>query len=142
MTKITILGGGSYTWGPTFLRDIFATPELRGSTIVLEDILQDRVDLVYALGRKMIEDFQLDFQLEKTLSLEAALQGADFVILTITTGRLSRCARTWRSLPGTGSARLLEIRPVRADCRGRCEIFPLWQRSAAKSWKSVRRRCS
>ncbi len=88
MTKITILGGGSYTWGPTFLRDIFATPELRGSTIVLEDILQDRVDLVYALGRKMIDDFQLDFHLEKTLSLEQALQGADFVILTITTGRL------------------------------------------------------
>jgi alpha-galactosidase/6-phospho-beta-glucosidase family protein len=88
MTKITILGGGSYTWGPTFLRDILATPELRGSTIVLEDILQDRVDLVYALGRKMIDDFQLDFHLEKTLSIEDALQGANFVILTITTGRL------------------------------------------------------
>jgi alpha-galactosidase len=89
MTKITILGGGSYTWGPTFLRDIFATPELRGSTIVLEDIQQDRVDLVYALGRKMLDDFQLDFNLEKTLSLEQALEGSDFVILTITTGRLA-----------------------------------------------------
>lgn len=88
MTKITIIGGGSYTWGPTFLRDIFATPELQGSTIVLEDLLPDRLDLVYALGRKMIEDFDLDFHLEKTLSLEAALQGSDFVILTITTGRL------------------------------------------------------
>ena len=40
MTKITIIGGGSYTWGPTFLRDIFATPELRGATIVLHDILR------------------------------------------------------------------------------------------------------
>ena len=88
MTKITIIGGGSYTWGPTFLRDIFATPELRGSTIVLEDILPERVDLVYTLGRKMIDDCKLDFHLEKTLSLEEALQGADFVILTITTGRL------------------------------------------------------
>ena len=88
MTKIAILGGGSYTWGPTFLRDIFATPELVGSTNVLEDISQERVDLVYALGRKMIDDFGLDFHLEKTLSLEEALQGADFVILTITTGRL------------------------------------------------------
>jgi alpha-galactosidase len=88
MTKITIIGGGSYTWGPTFLRDIFATPELQGSTIVLEDLLQERLDLVYALGRKMIDDLGLDFDLEKTLSLEEALQGADFVILTITTGRL------------------------------------------------------
>jgi alpha-galactosidase/6-phospho-beta-glucosidase family protein len=88
MTKITIIGGGSYTWGPTFLRDIFATREIEGSTIVLQDILLDRLDRVYALGRKMIEDFNLDFQIEKTLSLEEALQGADFVILTITTGRL------------------------------------------------------
>ena len=89
MTKITIIGGGSYTWGPTFLRDIFATPELKGSTIVLEDIVQDRLGLVYTLGKKMIDDFHLDFQLEKTLSLDEALQGADFVILTITTGRLA-----------------------------------------------------
>ena len=88
MTKITIIGGGSYTWGPTFMRDIFATPELKGSTIVLQDIAQDRVDLVYTLGKKMITDFKLDFHLEKTLSLDEALQGADFVILTITTGRL------------------------------------------------------
>jgi len=88
MTKITIIGGGSYTWGPTFLRDIFGTPELKGSTIVLHDILQERVDLVHALGQKMIQDFNLDFHLEKTLSLEDALQNADFIILTITTGGL------------------------------------------------------
>ena len=88
MAKIVIIGGGSYTWGPTFMRDVFTTPKLAGSTIVLEDVASDRVDLVYALGQKMIQDFKLDFRLEKTLSLEAALQGADFVILTITTGGL------------------------------------------------------
>jgi alpha-galactosidase/6-phospho-beta-glucosidase family protein len=54
MTKITIIGGGSYSWGPTFMRDIFATPELKGATIVLQDIAQDRADLVYALGTKTI----------------------------------------------------------------------------------------
>lgn len=88
MTRIVVIGGGSYTWGPTFLRDIFATPELAGSTLVLHDIAQDRMDLVYALGQKMIADFHLDFVLEKTLSLAEALQGADFIILTITTGGL------------------------------------------------------
>ena len=88
MTKITIIGGGSFSWGPTFMRDIFGTPELKGSTIVLEDIVQDRLDLVYSLGQKMIQDINLDFHIEKTLSLDEALHGADFVILTITTGRL------------------------------------------------------
>jgi len=88
MSKIVIIGGGSYTWGPKFLRDIFVTTELRGSKIVLEDIVQDRVDLVYALGKKMIDDFHLDFRLEKSLSLDDSLRDADFIILTITTGRL------------------------------------------------------
>ena len=88
MSKIVIIGGGSYSWGPTFMRDMFGTPELSGSTIVLQDISQDRVDFVYALGQKMIQDFNLDFRLEKTLLLDEALQDADFVILTITTGRL------------------------------------------------------
>ena len=63
MSKIVIIGGGSYTWGPTFLRDIFMTPELKGSTIVLEDVIQDRLDLIYALGQKIIRDFNLDFNL-------------------------------------------------------------------------------
>lgn len=88
MPKIVIIGGGSYTWGPTFMRDIFATPELAGSTLVLHDIVQDRLDLVYALGQKMIHDFDLKFHLEKTRALEDALQGAEFIILTITTGGL------------------------------------------------------
>lgn len=88
MTQITIIGGGSYTWGPTFMRDIFATRELVGSTIVLHDIAPDRVDLVHALAQKMIQDFSLNFRVEKTLSLEEALQNTDFIILTITTGGL------------------------------------------------------
>jgi len=88
VAKIVIIGGGSYTWSPTFMRDIFVTPELQGSTIVLEDILQDRLDLTFTLGQKMIQDFNLDFHLEKTLSLDEALRDAEFVILTITTGRL------------------------------------------------------
>ena len=88
MSKIVVIGGGSYTWGPTFMRDIFTTPELKGSTVVLQDIAQDRVDLVYTLGKKMMDDFGFDFHLEKTLSLDEALQGADFIILTITTGGL------------------------------------------------------
>jgi alpha-galactosidase len=88
MTKITIIGGGSYSWGPTFLRDFFITPELRGATIVLHDILPERLERVFALAQKMCADFRLDYQLEKTLVLEEALRDADYVILTITTGRL------------------------------------------------------
>jgi alpha-galactosidase len=91
--KIVLIGGGSFSWGPTFLRDIFTTPELRGSTIVLEDINPESLDLVYRLGQKMLADFHLDFRLEKTTDLDEALQGADIVVLSITTGGLASMRR-------------------------------------------------
>ncbi len=88
MAKIVIIGAGSYSWGPTFLRDIFVTPALAGSTVTLHDIDAERLALNFRLGRKMIADFGLDFRLEQTRSLDEALSGADFILLTITTGGL------------------------------------------------------
>jgi alpha-galactosidase/6-phospho-beta-glucosidase family protein len=52
--KIVIVGGGSYQWGPTFLRDIFLHPQLQGSQIVLHDIDPDPLELIFHLGRKLI----------------------------------------------------------------------------------------
>jgi len=88
MTRIVLIGGGSPTWGPTFVRDLLATPELAGSTIVLHDLAPERLDRVHALGTRLITAFGLDFHLEKTLVLPEALTGADVVVLTITTGGL------------------------------------------------------
>ena len=86
--KIVIIGGGSYSWGPQFIRDIAITPELSGSSIVLHDINPEPLDLVFALGEKIITSGGGAYHLEKTISLNEALTGADFVILTITTGGL------------------------------------------------------
>jgi alpha-galactosidase/6-phospho-beta-glucosidase family protein len=86
--KIVIIGGGSYQWGPTFLRDIFIHPQLQGSTIVLHDIDSEPLDLIYALGLKLRTLLGCDFALQKTLSLDEALINANFVILTISTGAL------------------------------------------------------
>jgi alpha-galactosidase/6-phospho-beta-glucosidase family protein len=86
--KIVIIGGGSYQWGPTFLRDIFLHPQLQGSQIVLHDIDPDPLELIFHLGRKLISLLKCKFTLQKTLSLDEALQNADFVILTISTGGL------------------------------------------------------
>lgn len=86
--KIVIIGGGSYSWGPTIIRDIIVTEDLKGSKIVLQDIDPDPLTLIYTLGRKMIEENDLEFEIEKTTELDEALKGADFVILTISTGGL------------------------------------------------------
>jgi alpha-galactosidase len=86
--KITIIGGGSYSWGPQFIRDIAITPQLAGSKIVLHDLNPEPLDIVHALGEKILGLVSGENTVEKTLSLDEALQDADFVILTITTGGL------------------------------------------------------
>ena len=48
MPKIVIIGGGSFSWGPLFIRDLGIAPELAGSQIVLHDIDPQALDLVEA----------------------------------------------------------------------------------------------
>lgn len=88
MTKITLIGAGSHSWGPVFLRDIIITPELVGSEICLHDIDAERMELNFRLAQIFVATTQADFRITQTLSLDEALHGADFIILTITTGGL------------------------------------------------------
>ncbi len=84
--KIVLIGGGSYAWTPTLVRDLVVTPELEGSTIVLEDINPKPFKLIGPLCRKIIRKSRRAFKLETTTSEARALDGADYVILTISTG--------------------------------------------------------
>lgn len=43
--RIVLIGGGSYAWTPTIVRDIVVTQDLEGSTIVLHDIDESHVAL-------------------------------------------------------------------------------------------------
>ena len=85
--KITIVGGGSYSWGPLFVRDLLIAPALQNAEIVLHDVDAQALETVYSLGHAMVQQ-RGQGHVERTLDLETALRGADFVILTITTGGL------------------------------------------------------
>ncbi len=84
--RIVIIGGGSYSWAPTIINDILLTPGLEGSHIVLEDIAPEPLDVVRRLGEKMIADKKSDCTLGSTTDEAEALNGADFVVVTISTG--------------------------------------------------------
>ena len=84
--KIAIIGGGSYSWTFTIVRDLIVTGDLEGSTIVLEDIDGDALKTTGPLCRKIVKKSGRDFKIETTTSERAALKDADFVILTISTG--------------------------------------------------------
>ncbi|MCK4299442.1 MAG: hypothetical protein KAX80_07910 [Planctomycetes bacterium] len=87
-TKITIVGGGSYAWTPTIVRDIVVTRELDGSTICLHDIDPQAMKLTARAARRCIRQAKAHFKVESTESRRDALRGADYVILTISTGGL------------------------------------------------------
>ena len=55
--KVTIIGGGSYQWAPTFIADLLLTPAFAdtGGHLVLEDIDPAPLETMAALAQRMIE---------------------------------------------------------------------------------------
>ncbi|MEM0121684.1 MAG: alpha-glucosidase/alpha-galactosidase, partial [Thermoprotei archaeon] len=47
--KIAVIGAGSVAWSATLIRDLCMTPDLRGSTVSLMDINEERLKLVHAI---------------------------------------------------------------------------------------------
>jgi alpha-galactosidase len=84
--QITIIGGGSYQWTPELLADLLGTESLRGARIVLEDIDPDPLDKMAALAGKVNESLGAGASFATTTDQREALDGADFVIVTISTG--------------------------------------------------------
>ena len=86
-TRVCIVGGGSYNWTPTLLGDIAAVPGIAG-TVVLHDVDPVAVEEMGRVGGRLMEAAGADVAVEATTDLAAGLRGAEFVVLTITTGGL------------------------------------------------------
>ena len=50
---MTIVGGGSYQWGPELIADLFGTPALAGMHLVLEDTDPAPLPKMEALAHKL-----------------------------------------------------------------------------------------
>ena len=84
--QITIIGGGSYQWSPELLADLLGTPSLHGCHIVLEDIDPRPLEKMVPLANKVNEALGAGATITSTTDQVSALEGADFVIVTISTG--------------------------------------------------------
>jgi len=85
-TQVTIVGGGSYQWGPELMADLFGTPALAGMHLVLQDIDPAPLPKMEALAHKLKDAMDAKATIAATTDLQAALDGADFVIVCISTG--------------------------------------------------------
>ncbi len=97
-SRIVFIGGGSTKFAPSLLADFVRNAELSGSTIVLVDLDEQKLETVFRLGRRLIEAGGTDYALERTTDRRAALAGADFVIISVEIDRFATWERD-RAIP-------------------------------------------
>lgn len=92
MLKISFIGAGSLVFAENVITDILSFPELRKDTLIcLEDVDANRLDLMYQVVKKVIEDNPetlKDVQLEKTTDQKKAIKDAKYIINAINVGGL------------------------------------------------------
>ena len=84
--KLGVIGAGSAVFSLGLVRDLCCSEDLYGSTITLMDIDERRLDSIYKLATRYVDELKIDLTFEKTTSREAALKEADFVINTALQG--------------------------------------------------------
>jgi alpha-galactosidase/6-phospho-beta-glucosidase family protein len=84
--RIVIVGGGSYQWVPKLLVDIANTPSLHDAELVLEDIDPVPLPKMTQLVERIAKLRGIGLTATATTDQREALAGADFVVVTISTG--------------------------------------------------------
>ena len=86
MPKIAVVGAGSHVFARRLVTDVLTWPSLRDSTIALMDINEAALAPMAALARRMVKQAGTSATIEATTDLEEALQGADYVSVSIRVG--------------------------------------------------------
>ena len=84
--RIVIIGGGSYQWVPKLLIDVVNTRSLDEADVVLQDIDPAPLDPVADVVRHLAGLAGTGLTVRTTTSRRDALEGADYVVVTISTG--------------------------------------------------------
>ena len=95
-TGIVLIGAGSTSFGVGTLLDVIAHREaLRGSSIVLNDVDRERLDLMAGVARRLNQAAGADLAIEATTDQRAALGGAEFVITAVEVDRIPTWKQDW-----------------------------------------------
>jgi len=90
--RIVIVGGGSSHWSPKLLADLMLTPALADQTYVLHDLSEPNLSRIGRFAIKLARTLGVGAQIEMETDPERALAGADYVLITISTGGLESMA--------------------------------------------------
>jgi len=78
--KIGVIGAGSAVWSIRLVGDLCVTRDLWGSEVVLMDIDEHRLGVVYELSRRYARETGADIKFHMSTNRADALRDADFVI--------------------------------------------------------------
>jgi len=84
--RITIIGGGSYQWAPKLLVDFANTPVLQDAQIALHDIDPAPLPRMVELVEHIADVRGISMTATGTTDRRQALEGADYVVVNISTG--------------------------------------------------------
>jgi alpha-galactosidase/6-phospho-beta-glucosidase family protein len=90
--RIVLVGGGSNAWTPNIVKDMLLTPAIAGSTFVLYDIDREAAERAAAFLVKLDGVLGTGSAFVATSDRDSAFDGADYFIITISTGGLSAMA--------------------------------------------------
>jgi alpha-galactosidase len=95
--RIVLIGAGSLQFGYGTIGDVLQSDVLAGSHIVLHDINPVSMAVVAKKGQEFIQTHDLPFTISATTERKEALQGADFVVISIEVGdRFELWEQDWR----------------------------------------------
>jgi alpha-galactosidase len=84
--NITLIGGGSSTFTPVLMKLFIESQSLRGSTITLMDIDRRRLQVMEQLCTHLVRKTGAHLEVRSTTDRRESLEGADFVITSISVG--------------------------------------------------------
>jgi alpha-galactosidase len=93
--RVVLVGAGSAVFGYNSVLDAVNLPGLKGLNLVLHDVDERRIHVMADLAEKMNEEAGADLELEETTDGREALEGADFVVLSIAVDRMRRWRLDW-----------------------------------------------
>ena len=79
-TKISIIGAGSAIFSLNLIKDLCINKNLNGSELALMDVNAERLEAIYGLCLRYLEETGHDLKVTKTLDRRECINGADFVI--------------------------------------------------------------
>jgi len=85
--KITLVGAGGMSFGPSVVNDVVHTPSLAGCRLVLHDVDAARLQRAYQLASKLNALGGAPIRLDYATDPGEALAGADFVLTSAEFGR-------------------------------------------------------